>query len=187
MALFKCSIRKAVNDAGGAFKWSNTWYVDTLSPLTAASIATNIWTQGERLFHKSRVFAYEVYVTSTLAGDEAFYTAAIDGDAAPGLLVSAGDQLPLFNVVRVDLNVIAGGRPSRKFYRPTIEEGDQTNGNLTNTTLIQAIGTGLGMILAMPEVRDEDGNTFGTSVIKGITSRRLGKFAAVAVPPVPTS
>jgi hypothetical protein len=185
MALFKVQVRKATNDAGGAFKWSNTHYVETLSPSTAAFTGIQIWMEAERFFHRSRVFCYEVYASSVVEGDNAYHIEALDSESQPGLFAGAGDQLPLFNVLRVDLNTAAGGRPSRKFYRPTLEEGDQTNGIITNTAYLAALQNGLVDLINIPGVRDESGNSFASATIKGITARRLGKFAAVAVPPAP--
>lgn len=185
MGLYKVLLRKAVNDAGGAFKWSNSYYVETLSSLTAAATGIQIWQEAESLFHRGRVFCYEVYASSVLSGDTDYHIEAVAPGDQPGLFAGAGDQLPLFNVVRVDLNTAAGGRPSRKFYRPTLEEGDQTNGIITNAALVTAIQNAMVLLEGIGGVRDESGNSFSSATIKGITSRRLGKFAAVAVPPAP--
>jgi hypothetical protein len=185
MPLFRVTPRKAINDAGGRAKWSNLYYINASSVNEAAAIGVNVWVYGERLFHRSRVFCYEVYATSLVPADNVFTTSAVPEGLQRGGIVGAGDQLPLFNVLRVDLPVLAGGRPSRKFYRPTLEEGDQINGALTNAPLLAAIAAGMAVIQSTPEVRDESGNFFSGHVIKGITSRRLGRDSSANVPSAP--
>lgn len=185
MALHKIQVRKAVSDAGGSFKWSNTYYAETLSLTTALVVGANIWANGERLFHRSRVYCYEIYASTVTPGDGLFDRyAVVEGDQR-GSFAGAGDQLPLFNVVRVDLTVAGGGRPSRKFYRPTLEEGDQTNGIITNATWLTALSNGLTYIVGLPEVRDESGNDLNGFSQRGITSRRLGREAGLGVPAPP--
>jgi len=186
MPLFKVSVRKAVNDAGGAFKWSNSYYVQTDTPGAAAVLGRAIWVNAEAVFHRSRVFCYEVYATTVAPGDNSYVILPTPEADQPGQIAGAGDQLPLFNVIRVDLPTVLPGRPSRKFYRPTLEEGDQTNGILTNATLLAALNAGLTYLWEeIPELADESNNLFNGYTIRGITSRRLGKFASVAVPPAP--
>ena len=185
MTLFRVQLRKAVSEGGISAKWSNIYYVEADDVSDAASKGVELWTDCEQGFHRPFVFCYEVYA-SDLAPDTDVYTVlALDaGDQRGGLTSDSGQILPLFNVVRDDLGVV-GGRPSRKFYRPMLGEADQTGGVINNSALTAAILGGTAALILKDFTRDESGNTFNSTSVKGITSRRLGKLASTAVPTPP--
>lgn len=183
--LFKLQIKKAINQDGLLAKWSNTYYCETLSLTTALVVGANIWASGERLFHRSQVFCYEIYAASAAPGDNIYDRYAVVEADQRGQLAGAGEALPFFNVVRVDLPTLAGGRPSRKFYRPILHEGDQNAGTIVSAALLTALGNGLTYIVGLPEVRDESGNDITGYSVRGITSRRLGREAQLSVPSAP--
>lgn len=187
MALWRVAVRKAINILGVQYKWSNLYFVESLSDLTAAEVGLTIWDDAERLFHKEYVFCYEVYASSVTEGDS-IYTILPHGAGATsyGAIASVGEALPMFNVVRVDLPVASGGRPSRKFYRPPLHEADQASGSLSAGSLLTGLATGMAALTAVPELRDESGNSFSGYTLRGITARRLGKTASVGVPSAPT-
>ena len=186
MALWKATIKKAVNSSGLAFKWSNTYYVDADTSTGALSVAANLWINGEALFHNQLAFAYEFYVNNTA---DPPYTPGVVGSILPGVqrglrtatLADVPSVMPPFNVVRVDFPV-PGSRASRKFYRLPLRESDVSDQNIV-IALAEALQTGVNYIASHPAIRDPDGEAFGgVGINRGITSRRLGKFAYLSVP-----
>ena len=179
-------VRKATDLLGG-FKWSNRYFVRAANSTIALSNAQSIWTDAEQQFHHTFVYCYEVY--ANLVGDApntVGFTQAVPQGVQRGVYGAGGSTsiLPPFNVVRVDFPV-PGSRPSRKFYRPLLTEDDVQDGALTSS-ITAAILLGLDGILAFNFVVDEDGTQWaGTASIRGITSRRLGKYAQINVPPAP--
>lgn len=186
MPRYLVQTRKATQEFGGR-KWSNRYFLlaDTMNE--ALDAAQTIWQTGERIFHYTDVYCYEVY--ANLVGDTPFtpgQTKPIDGSIASGVRTIAGNGeiLPTFVVARVDFTV-AGSRPSRKFYRPHLREGDVTGDQLTGG-ILTAITTGINAI-SSGFIIDEDGDQWSpqNGVIKGVTSRRLGRDSFINVPPPP--
>lgn len=185
MPLYQTNIRIAVNESAYAFKWSNTFYVDVANALAAAYQGLAIWDNAWRTVHASVAFCYEVYATSVTEGDAdyAIVSHPVAANIFGGQAVS-GDLMPPFNVVRLDMNVV-GSRPSRKFIRAPWSEGNIQFDSLTGTaaTAVGNVGSLLSA-LATP-IRDESGNTVSSYTQKGVTSRRLGKWAYTSVPTKP--
>lgn len=182
MPLYKVALRKAI---GAPFtrKWSNTYYVDRVDLAAAAEAALLLWTEGERLFHSEGVYCYERYIN--LVGDPPGSPGNVFGMGSGiqrGALTgwNPAQALPLFNVVRVDFGVL-GSRPSRKFYRLGLQETSIENGQLLaayNTLITDTCGN----MAAASYTVDVDGESWVSAVVKGITSRRLGRDSAVDVP-----
>lgn len=182
MPLYKVALRKAI---GAPFtrKWSNTYYVDRLDIGEAAAAALELWTDGERLFHSEGVYCYERYIN--LVGDPPGSPGSVYS-VPPGIQRGAltgwnpAQALPLFNVVRVDFGVL-NSRPSRKFYRLGLQEASIENAALLAPYATLILDT-CGEMAAMPFTVDVDGESWVSAVVKGITSRRLGRDSAVDVP-----
>lgn len=187
MPLFLVQTRKATQNFGGR-KWSNRYYVDAVSATQALDKGEQLWGSVERPFHYEDTYCYEIYVNQ--AEDKPFTpgeTRPLDPSAQSGLrdTLGQGDLMPEFCAVRVDFPV-SGSRPSRKFYHPFLREAD-CNGNGLAASFLADLGTGLAGLAGIPGLRDDDNEPWaGTSSPRGITSRRLGKLAALAVPPPPT-
>jgi len=62
--------------------------------------------------------------------------------------LGAGSYLPLYNTIRVDINVAGGGRPSRKYYRSPIMETDQENGELVSS-VVTAMDSAVNNIISV--------------------------------------
>lgn len=185
MAVYKVALRQAVGEPFFK-KWSNTYYIDAGSGSEALDLGLEIWEDYLREVFSEGIYCYEIYANSTF-----------DPPGSPGvtLPVPVGTQrgqltgwspataLPLFNTVRVDIFVIAS-RPSRKFLRPGLTESSIENGQLFPAygPLIKAQ---FDLLAALPYTVDVDGQKWTSSIVKGITSRRLGREAGVDVPPGP--
>lgn len=189
MSLWKAQIKKAINSSGLAYKWSNTYFVEAETATEALSAAANIWLNGERLFHNQLAFAYEFYVNNTAdphftPGTVGTVLPEVRRGLRPATVLDVPQVLPSFNVVRVDYPVPAS-RPSRKFYRVPLLESDVSDQQVS-VALAEDLQEGANYIASLPAIRDPDGQPYGgVGVNRGITSRRLGREAALAVPTGP--
>ena len=185
MALYRVQLRKAVNEGGILCKFSNIYYTNADNVIDAADFGIFLWNTIEKGMHRPFVFCYEVYASDLDTNTTNYTVAAIPPENQRGTLtVDSGQVLPLFNVLRVDLNVV-GGRPSRKYYRPMLGENDQAGGVINNVDLVTALTGKLQLLVNLVNLVDESGNDIASFSIKGITSRRLGKFSALNVPTAP--
>lgn len=186
MPVYLIETRKA-SDGIAARKWSNRYFVNVNSVEEAYGQGLGIWDVAEKPAHDNFVFCYAIYVN--LQGDTPFSpgtVGAVPAGIQRGTLssVGRGEELPLFNVVRVDFPVI-NSRPSRKFYRPLLRTGDIDDGNINTATVTRfnALVTSLATITTLVDVDGED--WFGAGIVRGVTSRRLGRESALNVPAGP--
>lgn len=188
MPLYLAQVRIATQD-GGAKKWSNRYYVDAATETQAHAYARELW-YATRGIHNITTYCYETYVN--LMGDPPFSVGSVEAMPAidsGGTLANTGrgELLPSFNVVRVDFPVVSS-RPSRKFFRPQLREGDTIGDTLAGADIQLALTTLKADIRDLPFVRDVDGQPWITSadaIVKGVTSRKLGREASLNVPPQP--
>lgn len=119
----------------GNEKWSNRYLIESAVLQDAVNAVGSI-SARERNFHATNVQFTHARVSTLAQGDEIFQTVPLN---VAGVMTVDGGQLPLWNCVRVDINVGAG-RPSRKFYRCPIDEGRTENGAVSGTfrTAIEA-------------------------------------------------
>lgn len=187
MPLYLVQVRKATQLYSGR-KWSNQYFHNTTTVTSALDWAISVWTDIERAFHYDDCYCYEVYVNDTTdAPNSIGYTRPMPLATAYGSLPAgaAGQKAPTFVVARVDFPVTAS-RPSRKFYRPVLRETDFDGDNFTGS-FPAALNTALNGIGTLGGFYDVDGQVWvGTHTLKGITSRRMGKLAALAVPAPPS-
>jgi hypothetical protein len=190
MPLFLVATRKAVNTAGITYKWSNRYFFEETDIVGALNAGQGTWELGERTFHAEHAFCYEIYANQV--GDPPFTpgtTRAVPIGIQRGSVVAGGaigidTVMPNFTVARVDYAVIAS-RPSRKFYRLPLMEGHVDRGQLT-VAITGIIQSGANFIASLGNIRDVDGQSFtGSAVVFGVTSRRVGREAAVGVPSGP--
>lgn len=186
MALYSISVRKAINTNGVVYKWSNRYYGQVTSTFQALELGQAIWESGERLFHNALAFCYEIYVNNMedppfTPGTTGAIPVGIQRGARTAIATDTTQLLPSFNVLRVDFPVVAS-RPSRKFYRIPLLESDMTSANIS-TALGSSLQAGVNAIAAFPLIRDPDNQGYSSvGIYKGVTSRRIGREAAVAVP-----
>lgn len=118
--VYEVVIQKELN---GEF-WTNVWYLRANNLAEATDKANTIVNDIERPQHMDSVqfTSYRIRPSGT----------SNQGTTVPigltGVLPSA-DYLPLFCTLRVDF-LVPTGRPSRKYFRLPIAEGDQQNGVL---------------------------------------------------------
>lgn len=188
MPLYLAQVRIATQELGGR-KWSNRYYVDAATETQAHAYARELW-YASRGVHNITTYCYETYVN--LMNDPPFSVGSVEAMPAidsGGTLPNTGrgELLPSFNVVRMDFPV-TGSRPSRKFFRPLLREGDTVGDTLTGADILLAFTTLKADFRDLPFVRDVDGQPWVTSadsILKGVTSRKFGREAALNVPPQP--
>lgn len=110
--------------------WVNRYFTDGAS-LGDAQINGLGIAEAERLFHSSAVTFTKLSVRTTLTGDDAYATVILNSQ---GLRTESEQLMPLFVVLRVDLQALQG-RPSRKYYRGVLTELDVATMQLTGDFL----------------------------------------------------
>ena len=186
MPLFLLRLDKAINVGGVSYKWSNRYFSEDAGYAGALQRAINYWVLGERLFHGALAHCYQVYANNTAdPPNSPGQLAGVPNELQRGAVIEGAADvlniLPSWNVVRVDFPVV-NSRPNRKFYRLPLREGDITNG-LLDADVLTRMSPGCNTLATSSGHRDSQGNLLtGTFIIRGITSKRLGKFAGVSVP-----
>jgi len=102
--------------------WGNVYLVDNITNLLSLTPIANYIVAAERAFHADTVL-FEYARISTVEPNDNQYTTVPIGLAGERLVP---DLVPLFVTLRVDILVNGGGRPSRKYYRGVLGEGDIT-------------------------------------------------------------
>lgn len=144
MALFRVQVFKSI--IGSDREWSNTYLVDSPDLDTVAATLSDVANQESHLY-LDNVQVTRVRASDTTPGTDVFtiHTANITGDRGTA---ADGDWLPLFNCFRVDCDVAGGGRPSRKYYRGPMLEGDQQAGFI-DPGVISNIDTQAGQLITI--------------------------------------
>lgn len=138
MALWSIDIEKRL----GSEFWSNRYLFSDLGEIDVATMAADL-VENEREIHADLV-TFTRYRYSALAeGDERYTIVPVN---QPGLRTGQGTLLPLFNTLRYDLTANVG-RPSRKFYRGVLGEGD-INGDAVTTAPFVANAIALSTFFA---------------------------------------
>lgn len=122
MPLWNVDVEKKL----GEEYWTNRYVVEEATIQAAVPLAEQI-TAWERAVHATGVTFTKWRVSDRVPNTDVFITLALN---QPGLWnPGAVEFLPLFNVVRVDFST-GVGRPSRKYLRCPIPEGQQQDGTL---------------------------------------------------------
>lgn len=103
--------------------WTNRYLLQAATISDARAAGMQI-VDAERTFHKSWITFTKYRTRTVIEGDDAFITTPLN---LAGTWDVAGDAWPLFNVVRVDLPTNGLGRPSRKYYRCGLSDGNVNN------------------------------------------------------------
>lgn len=128
----------------GSEYWTNRYIILTSQLSTAQLFAAGGLLQFERELHSQLVTFTKVRVRTAETDDEAYTITQINLQG----LRAVTDLLPLFNTLRVDINA-ATGRPSRKFFRGVLGEGD-INGSAIVTNFDSYL-TALEALFSLPE------------------------------------
>lgn len=159
MPLYTVDVEKRV----GSEFWSNRYIVEAATLAAAQTVGSDI-VSIERSFHINNVL-FTRYRVSTLASNDDSYVIVPVG--LFGLRVVSTSGLPLFNTLRMDFPA-PSGRPSRKFYRGVLSEGD-INGDAITESFTDAASD----IAAL----------FGSSGIEGIVGPQNEYFVTAVVHP----
>lgn len=161
MARFKVEVFKAYQGE----QWGNVYLIEAAGLAEAINAAGPI-ADMDQAMHKPRVTQLYARVSDVQPGTDVFATIPLN---RLGTGNSNGTSLPLYCTCRVDLQVQGGGRPSRKYFRMPIEEGDQVDGSLTSTFLGIYAGVLQGGLNALSSAGvqfvDPDGQAIVNAVI----------------------
>lgn len=183
-AVWKASLFKRI---GTGKPWCNTYFLSDTLIADATVVAAHIL-QFEQAIHFPEITFFKTRITSVDELNDQFFN---DNYSFPGLRSASADQLPLWNTLKMFLNVF-GGRPSFKYYR-CLTEGDQTSGEIVAgliTTAASAFDTFLNADMAAGKLVDESGNLFTSrsfdNVVAPRSRNRRPKRKLVAGNPNPT-
>lgn len=189
MALYKVALRQSVDEAfPRRYKWSTTFILNTATADAAAAAMVVGWQNYLRNAARTTVFAYEAYATSLVAGDDDYVIQPIPIGQQRGTLLPGGGQPYWPEVcVAVTIPTLTGGRPSRKFWRPGLYEGDVENGSTISSLLAQDIIDGIAQFIteAGGAVVDPDGQELGSLMTARLTRRAIGREAGFNLPIAP--
>jgi hypothetical protein len=128
MATFLAQVFKVY----GAIRWSNVYRFEAANLAEATTDVVPLLATAEHALLHPDMSVESIRISSATTGDDVFSVTPIN---EPGGSAAADDPLPLFCTVRVDINVIGGGRPSRKYYRGNLTESVITGSTINDTTL----------------------------------------------------
>jgi hypothetical protein len=133
---------------------------------------------------RSVVFAYEAYATDLNPATEDFAVQPIPLANQRGLIATGNEERYLAKAcINQRLNV-ASSRPSFKFWRPGLVEGDVNNGVDVSPTLLTAISTAFSAMIEDFEgsLVDPDGQVISTPGKQTLTTREFGRYAGNELP-----
>lgn len=162
--------------------WTNVYHCDRASFSEAKDTALAI-VAAEKTIHTQHVQFVSMRIRAYPSGGQQGTVFQLDGTGAVG----ASEFLPLFNVARVTFSV-EQGRPSRKYYRLPVGEGEQQYGVWTPSK-ITFLNNLLTAMLNIPGLCDESGNEFvGISLVPQVGMRQLRRGSKRrAAPVIPVS
>lgn len=186
MAIFLVSLRQSHDMQGQTRrKWSNTFFVDAPNAAAAAAWGVALWQGYLREAVRERVWCYEVYATSLQEGDDSYAVQGVPEAQQRGTL-PAGSGEPYGREYCVSVTIPAEeGRPSRKFWRPGLTEGDITNGETISLNLVNTIEYVFNSALSEVSAVDPDGQALTGPVRARLSLRRLGRESAENLPAPP--
>jgi hypothetical protein len=168
-------------------KWSTTFFVQAESALSAATTIVNAWDDHLGGATRNNIFAYEVYATSATEGDADYHIQTVPVGIQRGTAGAGSGELYRPDVCVSVTIPVAGSRPSRKFWRWGLTEGDVTNGVVLAGGIPEAIvGAFDAMLTELAGVLvDPDGQALQSGVVLRLTRRSFGRLAGLAVPEPP--
>jgi hypothetical protein len=188
MALYKVALRKAHDVTWPQRrKWSTTFYVSAESAVSAATTIVNAWDDHLKGATRNNVFAYEVYATSVTEGDADYNIQTVPAGIQRGTAGAGSGELYRPDVCVSVTIPVAGSRPSRKFWRWGLTEGDISNGVALGGGIPEAIaGAFNAMLTELSGVLvDPDGQALQSGVVLRLTRRSFGRLAGLNLPEPP--
>lgn len=156
MPLYELSVSKRLTVGSDFKRWTNTYHADVPDLGSALAVAEAISIVEQKIHKDYVLFSY------------ASAREAIENPPPGGIiaLTGTGDivgdptiRLPNFNAVRVIL-ADGNGRPSQKYLRLPLEEGEVTDGTLTAALINDVFLEYVTDLMAIPEIRSNSGNEF---------------------------
>lgn len=189
MTLYRVALRMAHDNSWlDRRKWSNTFFVEAANAPAAAAAIAVAWDSELKAAAHTTVFAYEAYASDTAEGTDDYAVVAIPPSEQRGTISPPSDSEIYLPKVCVAVTLsAAAGRPSRKFWRPGLYEGNVFQGRQLDSTLSTAINAAFGAFITLmgSSLRDPDGQAItGVSRIR-LTTRSFGRTASVDLPDPP--
>jgi len=180
MPLFQIDIEKKF----GTEFWSNRYHCDAAS-LAAADLIANSVATLEIATTDSRVTVTVARTRTAAPGDTDFIIRPIN---APGNRDGGANALlPLFNVVRIDIPIPAGGRPSRKYLRGILTVANVGQFVLSSALASSVQGVYCDNLADITGLTDESGNPIGTPLVSNdISMRQLRRGSRRRTTPIIT-
>lgn len=160
-ANFHGEIEKAYN---GEF-WVNRYHIEAADLAGALSVLGSIYAV-EHVVHDTRIMFTKMTVRTNTEGDYAFITQPLN---TMGQGAHVGDLLALHNVVRVDFGT-GIGRPSRKYLRGCLSEGEVAAFDITPSIVTFFNDNYATPLAALAGYVDVDGQ----AITSGTTSPKVG-------------
>src|SRR5687768_17061270 len=147
-------------NTGTAEYWTNRYF--TSDAYTAAGTTIDALVAAHLPMLLNSCILTKVRVDDNVPDTDNFDTVSfnVTGTRAVG----SDHMYPLFNTVRIDFDVAGGGRPSRKFLRAALLEGD-VNFVTLQAGIITAANTFADAIVAIGTIVDPQGNDFIDGVV----------------------
>lgn len=161
--------------------WSNRYIVEA-DNLTEAITIASVIRAIEQDCCTTEVTLTKYRVSTTAVGDDTYQ---IMSDNITGTKSIDSGRLPLFCRVRIDFNTVGGGRPSRKYWLPPLQESEVVNEMLETAARTFYNDNYLQPMLAVDGFVDVDGQLFnGGSVIPKVAMRQLRRGSKRKVLPI---
>lgn len=177
MALFSLDVQKAV---GGVY-FTNRYILEGAA-VTSFDTAAMAIVQAEQAIMLAQVSFISYRVSDAIVGNDQYIVVPL---SLQGLRVGGAEALPLFCCARVDFQV-AIGRPSRKYLRGVLVEGDQSAYGLLNATVVSFINENYtAYVVAQSEFVDVDGqNIVSGGCIANVAMRQLRRGSKRRLTPI---
>lgn len=135
--------------------WTNRYIISTTDLATSVTVGQQI-ADIERAVLYTTMMQTKFRVSDGVKNTDVYQVVPLN---RAGTYAMAGSLLPLFCVARVDFATAGGGRPSRKYIRGFLGEGNTADGTIESPgiTTLNTYGTNLR---AIPEFVDVDGQVF---------------------------
>lgn len=186
MALYKLAWRFAHDVTWpNRRKWSTTAYVDAPSAVAAAAAGVVGWTQLLRGGVNNTIFCYQVYATDLSPDTDNYVVQEIPDGSRRGTRNPADGEKYLTKAVATVEVLVAGSRPSRKFWRVGLTEGEVTNGTTLSPAVVSAVTAAFQNLVGEETFCDPDGQLYTGVGRITLGTREFGRTAGADVPEPP--
>lgn len=161
MVRYLATVKKRLTVGDILTDWSNVYHVEAGDPTAALAVAVQLSTIEQQI-HKD----YVQFTWASVLEDQVDPPPGM-GQALTGFGDIVGDEtlrLPNFNTVRVLLSD-GNGRPSQKYLRLPLEEGDVLSGQLTTALINSVMLNYVTDLLTVPELVSNTDNSFTAGTV----------------------